>query len=124
MKTLSSPRSADEGEAVGRVDVDRMGVRPAPAARDWGPCRDGRPTERGRLQAARLVDGQHGGRAAVVVGDEDILARFVDDEVAGPGPLRGLLVEPREPARRLVDGKGDHAAGRLVRRSVETSETA
>ena len=105
-----------EGEAIGRVDVDRMGVRaflPLPI----GPLAVMGDDGTGRLQAARLVDGEHGDRPPFVVGDEDILSRFVDDQVAGPGPLGGLLVEPGEVARRLVDGKGHHATGRLAAQS-------
>src|SRR5262249_52952673 len=75
------------GEAVGGIDVDRVAVWTLLPARvsALAPMLD----ERGCfLQLPVCVDGQHRNAAAAVVGDQNVLASAIDNEVARAGAHR------------------------------------
>jgi len=62
--------------------------------------------ERARgLEAAIAIDWQAGDRAAAVVGDQNILARAIDIDVAWAVADRRLLIQRRQRARGRVDRK-------------------
>ena len=66
----------------------------------------------GAAERAVLQDGQHADRAAHKVGDEDVPALMVDDQVAGIRAVGRLLVQEGQAAVGGVDGKGaDGPAG-------------
>ena len=94
----------DDGEAIGLVEVDRVGVRaPLPlGVEDLARVLD---EVRSRAELAVGPDRQHGHAAAAVVGDEDVLARGVDHQVARPVADRRLLVELGQLAGLGVEGE-------------------
>ena len=103
------PEVGREGEALGGIEVDAVSVRLLLPARVRAGALVG-AHRRGGLQATVGPDGQDRHGAAAVVRDEDVSARLVHDEVAGPRPFRRLLVEEREITGLRVDREGAHRA--------------
>src|SRR5207248_3245813 len=97
-----------EGEPVGLVDVDGVGVRAFLVAEDALALvlMDGRRFG----ERAVLLDWNGRATAAAVVRSQDGLAVAIDDEMARAAAARGLRVEQGERARLGVNGVGDDAA--------------
>src|SRR5439155_16038511 len=89
---LVEPQVGDESVAIGGIEIDGMGVRSFLAL-----LVDARAV---MLHEARCLtqmpisaNGQGAGAAAAVIGDQDMFALAIDDDVAGTGAAGGLLVQ-------------------------------
>ena len=107
---LVDPEVGGEGEHVGRIDIDRVPVRPLLTLGI-----DARPLvlreTRSLSETPVLLDRVGRDAPAPVVRQQDIPACLIDLNVARPRSFRGPFVQERQLARPRVNRVGPHHSG-------------
>ena len=109
---LIHPQVRAERELAGRINGDRVGVRPFLALRV-----DARSVMlvdiTGGVESPGLIDRQDGDTAARVIRHQDVAAGRVDGEVAGIGAVRRLAIDEGQVAGFWIAREGADPAPRM-----------